>query len=139
VWHGSSNQNNHEPLTHLDLRLIRCCIAKTSSSRSSTCICNRVSWSLELSSSVILHRERVNKVFGNDLRDCSLASSNSSPWLIYLFVGHETKVIAFNANPVRTIIVVKEPQITYGFFSQIMSYLSNMLICVGMILLDNLL
>jgi hypothetical protein len=27
----------------------------------------------------------------------------------------------------------------YDFFSQIMSYLSNMLICVGMILLDNLL
>jgi hypothetical protein len=37
------------------------------------------------------------------------------------------------------IAVVKEPQVTYGFFSQIMSYTFNMLICVGMILLDNLL
>jgi hypothetical protein len=27
----------------------------------------------------------------------------------------------------------------YGFFSQIMSYILNMLICIGMILLDNLL
>jgi hypothetical protein len=37
------------------------------------------------------------------------------------------------------IIVVKEPQVTYDFSSQIMSYILNILICVGMILLDNLL
>jgi hypothetical protein len=37
------------------------------------------------------------------------------------------------------IIVVKEPQVAYGFSSQIMSYILDMLICVGMILLDNLL
>jgi hypothetical protein len=37
------------------------------------------------------------------------------------------------------IITVKEPQVTYGFSSQIMSYILNMLICVCMILLDNLL
>jgi hypothetical protein len=37
------------------------------------------------------------------------------------------------------IIIIKELQVTYGFNSQIMSYILNMLICVGMILLDNLL
>jgi hypothetical protein len=37
------------------------------------------------------------------------------------------------------IVVVKEPQVTYGPSSQIMSYILNMLICVGMILLANLL
>jgi hypothetical protein len=42
-------------------------------------------------------------------------------------------------NSVSPIIVVKESQVTYGFSSQIMSYLLNMFICVGIILLDNLL
>jgi hypothetical protein len=37
------------------------------------------------------------------------------------------------------VIIVKEPQVTYGSCSQIMSYIFNMLICVVMILLDNLL
>jgi hypothetical protein len=37
------------------------------------------------------------------------------------------------------VIIVKELQVTYGSCSQIMSYIFNMLICVGMILLDNLL
>jgi hypothetical protein len=37
------------------------------------------------------------------------------------------------------VVVVKEPQVTYGSCSQIMSYIFNMLICVGMILLDNML
>jgi hypothetical protein len=37
------------------------------------------------------------------------------------------------------IIIVKEPQVTYGSCSQIMSYIFNMWICVSMILLDNLL
>jgi hypothetical protein len=37
------------------------------------------------------------------------------------------------------VVIVKEPQVTYGSCSQIMSYIFNMLICLGMILLDNLL
>jgi hypothetical protein len=37
------------------------------------------------------------------------------------------------------IVVVKEPQVFYGFSSQIMFYLLDMLIYVDMILLDNLL
>jgi hypothetical protein len=37
------------------------------------------------------------------------------------------------------VIIVKELQVTYGSCSQIISYIFNILICVGMILLDNLL
>jgi hypothetical protein len=80
------------------------------------------------------------RFLGSDLCDCSLASSNYSSRLVYLFVGHAPKVIAFNANSVRLIIIViREPQVTYSFSSQIMSYILNMFICIGMILLDNLL
>jgi hypothetical protein len=87
---------------------------------------------------MILHRERVDKVFGSNHRDCSLALSSSSPRLVYLFVGLTRRVIAFNVNFVRPIVIVKEPQVTYGSCSQIMSYIFNILICVGMILLNNL-
>jgi hypothetical protein len=41
----------------------------------------------------------------SDLHDYSLASSNSSPRLIYLFVGRTPKVIGFNANSVRPNVV----------------------------------
>jgi hypothetical protein len=37
------------------------------------------------------------------------------------------------------VVTVKEPQVTYGSRSQIMPYIFNMLICIGMTLLDNLL
>jgi hypothetical protein len=76
---------------------------------------------------------------GSNLRDYSFASSSSSSRLVYLFVGRTPRVVAFNVNFVRLIIVVKEPQVTYSFSSQIMSYILNMLIYVGMILLDNML
>jgi hypothetical protein len=46
-----------------------------------------------------------NKVFGSDLHDYSLASSSSSPWLVYLFVGLARRVVAFNTNFVRPIVV----------------------------------
>jgi hypothetical protein len=39
----------------------------------------------------------------------------------------------------HSIIIVKESQVAYSSCSQIMSYIFNMLICVGMILLYNLL
>jgi hypothetical protein len=83
--HESSNQNNHEPPTYLGLRLIHCCVAKTSSSHSSMCICNRLSRSPELSSSEILDWEMVNKVFGKrsssrnrKLRTLKVITSNTS-------------------------------------------------------------
>jgi hypothetical protein len=79
------------------------------------------------------------RFLGSNLHDCSLASSSSSPWLIYLFVGRAPRVIAFNVNSVRLIIFVKEPQAMYSSCSQIMSYTFNMFIYICMILLDNLL
>jgi hypothetical protein len=56
--------NNHEPPMHLGLCLLRYCATKATASRSLICICDRESRSLEPSSSMILHRERMNKVFG---------------------------------------------------------------------------
>jgi hypothetical protein len=71
------------------------------------CTYDQESKSPKPSSLVILHRERPNKVLGSDLRDCSLASSSSSSWLIYLFIGRASRVVAFNVNSV--VIVTKEP------------------------------
>jgi hypothetical protein len=42
-------------------------------------------------------------------------------------------------NSVRPIVIVMELQVTYIFSSKIMSYILNMLICLCMILLDNML
>jgi hypothetical protein len=41
----------------------------------------------------------------SDHRDYSLASSCSSPWLVYLFIVRAPRVIAFNVNFVRPIAV----------------------------------
>jgi hypothetical protein len=49
---------------------------------------------------------------------------------------HELRQTDRRFHPV---VIIKEPQVTYDFCFQIMSYIFNMLICVGMILLDNLL
>jgi hypothetical protein len=94
---------------------------------------------------MILHRERVNKVFGK-----------RSSWLLTLFVkffttarlalrrsraeGHRLQRELRQVNRhLYPVIIVKEPYVTYGFCSQIISYIFNMLICVCMFLLDNLL
>jgi hypothetical protein len=58
-----ATMNNHEPPMHIDFCLLRCYADKATSSRSSTCICDRESKSLKPSSSAILHRERANKVY----------------------------------------------------------------------------
>jgi hypothetical protein len=134
--------NNHEPPTHLALHLICCCYAsKTSSSRSSTCIYDRENRSSKSSSSAILHPERSNKILGSDIRNCSLASSSSSLQLIYLFVERAPSVIAFNVNSVKSIAIFIRSSSSRNrkSCSQIMSYIFNILICVGMILLDNFL
>jgi hypothetical protein len=54
--------------------------------------------------------------------------------------GHHLQCELHQANRRRLhpIVVIMEPQVTYSFFSQIMSYILNMLICICMILLDNL-
>jgi hypothetical protein len=49
-------------------------------------------------------RERI-RFLGSDLCDCSLASSSSSSRLVYLFVGHVPRVIAFSVNSVRHNVV----------------------------------
>jgi hypothetical protein len=58
------NTNNHGPPTHLAFCLLHCYVTKATSSHSLMCIDDRESRSLEPLSSAILHRERVNKVFG---------------------------------------------------------------------------
>jgi hypothetical protein len=130
---------------HLVFHLHRCCAAKATSSCLSTCICDRECRSLESSSSVILHHERVNKIFGK-----------RSSWLLThvfkFFITAHLPLQQLRAEGHRlqhelrqadrclySIIIVKQPQVTYGFSFQIMSYILNMLICVGMILLYNLL
>jgi hypothetical protein len=137
--------NNHEAPTHRVFRLLHCYATKATSSRSSICICDRESRSPEPLSSAILHRERVNKVF-----------EKRSSWLLAHFFkffimtylplrqmraeGHRLQYELRQADHrFHLIIIIKEPQVTYGFNSQIMSYILNMLICVCMILLDNLL
>jgi hypothetical protein len=46
------------------------------------------------------------KFLESDLRDCSLASSTSSPWFVYLFIERTSRVVAFNANSARPIAVL---------------------------------
>jgi hypothetical protein len=130
---------------HLGFRLLHCCAAKATSSHSSTCIHDRESRSLELSSSVILHRERVNKVFGK--RYPRLLAHFFMFFITAHLTLHRTHAKGYRLqrelrqadHHLHLIVVIKEPQVTYGFSSQIISYILNMLICVGMILLDNLL
>jgi hypothetical protein len=45
------------------------------------------------------------RFLGSNLHDCSLASSSSSPRLVYLFIGLTQRVVAFNVNFIRPIIV----------------------------------
>jgi hypothetical protein len=49
---------------------------------------------------------------------------------------HELRQADCHLHPV---VIVKKPQVTYDFYSQIMSYIFNMLIYVCIILIDNLL
>jgi hypothetical protein len=138
--------NNEQPLaTHLGFCLPRCCTVKATSSCSSMCICDRNNRSSKPSSLAILHRERANKVF-----------RKRSSWLLAHFFkffittrlplhqtcteGHRLQHEFHQAEcRLHLIIIAKEPQVTYNFSSQIMSYILNTLICICMILLDNLL
>jgi hypothetical protein len=116
---------------------------KATSSLSSTCMCDRESRSLEPSSSSILHRARVNKVFGKHstwLLDhfskfvitahLPLHRSRAEPHRIYCEL-HQS------ARGLKESTTGKED--TYILHSRTMSYILNILICVGMILLDSLL
>jgi hypothetical protein len=108
------------------------------------CIYNHDSRSLKPLSLAILHWERTNKFF--EKRSSRLLSR-----FFNFFITAHLPLRRMHAEVHRLQhelhqghrrlhpIVVKEPQVTYGFSSQIMAYILNMFICVGMILLDNLL
>jgi hypothetical protein len=132
---------NHEPPTHLVFCLLHCYAAKATSSCSSKCIYDQESSSSEPSSSVILHQERVNKVFGkrsSRLLACffKIFITAHLPLCCTRTKGHRLQRELRQADGrLYPIVIVKEPQVTYNFSYQIMSYRLDMLICVGMILL----
>jgi hypothetical protein len=136
---------NHEPPMHLVFRLHHCYATKATSPRSSTCICDRESRSPKPSSSVILHRERANKVLRKrysrllaHVFKFFITARLPLRWMCTegCRLQCELRQVDHRLHP---IVVVKEPQVTYDFSSQIMSYILNMLIYIGMILRDNLL
>jgi hypothetical protein len=136
---------NHEPPTHLVFRLLRCCAAKATSSRSSTCIYDRETRSLKPSSSVIMHRERANKVLGkrssrllNHVFKFFITARLPLRWTCVEGCRLQCKLYQVDRH-LHPVVVVKESQVTHGFSSQIMSYILNMLIYGGIILLDILL
>jgi hypothetical protein len=142
--HESSNNEQPRATNTSRFCLFHCCTAKATSSRPLMCICDRDNRSPKPSSSAILHQERANKVF-----------RKQSSWLLARFFkfftmahlplrqmraeSHHLQCELLQADHHLDLIVVKEPQVTYGSCSQIMSYILNMLICASMILLDNLL
>jgi hypothetical protein len=94
---------------------------------------------------VILHQERANKVFGKRssrllARSVRFFTMARLPLRRSRAEGHrlqrELHQVDHHLHPV---VIVKKLQVTYSSCSQIMSYIFNMLICVGIILLDNLL
>jgi hypothetical protein len=119
--------------------------AKATSSHSLTCICNQESRSLEPSSLAILHRERTNKVFGKRslrllYRFVKFFTMDHLPLHRLCGEGHRLQCELCQADHhLHPVVVIIEPQDRYGSCSQIMSYIFNMLIYVGIILLDNLL
>jgi hypothetical protein len=129
---------------HLIFRLLRYCATKATSFCSSTCICGRESRSLKLSSLAILHQERVNKVFGKQSRllACFFKFFITAclPLRRMHVESHRLQRELCQADHcLHPIIIIIELQVTYSFSPKIMSYLLDMLICVGMVLLDNLL
>jgi hypothetical protein len=140
---GSKNTNNHENTNTSRFCRFYCCAAGATSSLSSTCICDRESRSPEPSSSAIMYREMANKIFGK-------RSSGLLAHVIKFFTithlpfrrsraegRHLQRKLCQAHRRLHSVIVIMEPQVTYDSCSQIMSYIFNMLICVCMILLDN--
>jgi hypothetical protein len=127
---------------HLGFCLLCCYATKATSSHLSMYICDWESRSSKPSCSTILHRERANKVFGKrstQLLDCFFKFINTTclplHWLCVdpRHIYHE---LHYSSHGLQKSILVKD---TYVLDSRIMSYILNILICVGMILLDRLL
>jgi hypothetical protein len=93
----------------------------------------------------ILHWERVNKIFEKrssrlPTRFVKFFTTARLPLRRSCVEGRRLQRELRQADRrLHPIIIVKESQVTYGSCSQIMSYVFNILTCVGMILLDNLL
>jgi hypothetical protein len=139
---------DQQPRKHQHIYRFRryCCYAaEATSSHSSTYICDRESRSPKPSSSAILHRERPNKGFGKQslrllARFIKFFTTAHLPLRRSHAEGRRLQRKVRHADRrLHPVVIVKEPQVTYRSCSQIMSYIFNMLIFVGMILLDNLL
>jgi hypothetical protein len=81
------------PQIHLGFRLLRCCTAKTSSSRSSMCIYDRESRSPEYRPQWSYTERGWIRFLRSVLHDCSIALSSLSSYLIYLFIGRAPIVV----------------------------------------------
>jgi hypothetical protein len=92
-----------------------------------------------------MHRERANKIFGKRssrllARFVKFFTTAHLPLHRSRAKGHRLQRELCQADHrLHPIVVIKELQVMYGSCSQIMSFIFNMLICVGTILLDNLL
>jgi hypothetical protein len=122
--HGNSKKPTAiKTPTHLDFHCFCCCAAEATSSRSSMCICDQESRSLESSSSAILHRERVNKVFGKRssrllARFVKFFNTAHLPLRRSHAEGRRLQRKLHQANRrLHPFVIVKEPQVTYGFCS----------------------
>jgi hypothetical protein len=127
---------------HLDFCLLRSCAAKATSSRSSTCTCDQESTPTESSSSVIPHQKMVNKVFGK--RSTRLIDHLLKFVITYLFIRRTPTIVVCNApsSKVRGVfsnLVVEEEESSYIHLSLIMYFILSMMICICIILLNNLL
>jgi hypothetical protein len=99
----------------------------------------------EPSSSAVLHREKVNKVFEKRFlrllaHFIKFFTTARLPLRRSRAEGRRLQRELHQADRcLHPVVIVKELHAAYGSYSQIMFYIFNMLICVGMILLDNLL
>jgi hypothetical protein len=122
--YGNSNIRTTTKNTNASRFRRFCCRAsEATSSRSSTCICNRESRSPELSSSAILHWESANKVFGKRssqllARFIRFFTTARLPLRRSRTEGHRLQRELRQVNHrLQLVVVVKEPQVKYGFCS----------------------
>jgi hypothetical protein len=116
--------------THLGFCLLCCCVAKATSSRSSACTFDRKSGSPELSSSSILHRERVTMVFGKRHTQLPDRFFMFVITIVYLFVRYMPTVVVYNTpSPRLSGIFLLQPSSRkrkhHMFSSHIMSFIMS--------------
>jgi hypothetical protein len=142
--HGSSNTNNYENIpTHLGFatsaiapRRLLYPVHRRASAIESVGLrnhrpqrsCTGRGW-IRFLEAIFATARSLHQVLHHD-------SSNSSS-VAHRGLSHQHEFHQADRR-LHSIIVIKVPQVTYDS-SQIMTYIFNMLICLGMILLDNLL